>query len=178
MTLGTALREARGQRGLSRADVGRHINLSPRMIGMIETGDRRLPRDVAPKLARKLDNPWLYMAIGYEATGGVMAVPPLDGNVDLHRSSVRSKAVEELTEALKTLTEAPAVINARTAGDLDEAGRRQVVETLHQVREAVQACMQWVAAVCETYEISPAAVWDGHVCELRAKGLLKKKSAA
>ena len=178
--LGPAIRDARRLMNLSRAEIGDLVGMSARMIGMIETAARRLPKDVAQNLLPRLDNPWVYMRYGYAACGGVMAPPVLDGpRVDLDRNATRLKVAEELTEVLAALAGGRCLINARGPEQLTAEDRRQIEETIHPEIEAITGLMNDVAVKCMLFRFSPRRVWVGHIRELESKGYVaREKSAA
>lgn len=176
MSVSTALRHARRRRGLRLRDVGREIYLSPKTVSAIETGRRRLPHDLAPRLARALEDPELVAALAAEVTGG-MAAPWLNGErVDLHRASVRIKAIEELSEAIEALAKCEPIVNCRCADDLDEPGRRLVAEAVHHSVEAETAARTVVGVLCQTYGLSLAQVYREHILELQAKGYVRREA--
>jgi transcriptional regulator with XRE-family HTH domain len=172
-TLPVVFQTARMNRGLNQREMGRIMNLSEKTVSAIETGRRNLPQDLTPKAAKVLDDPELYCALQVTVTGGV-ATPWLDGEkVDLHRSSVRDKAIEECSEAIKALAEAKAMVNCKSAEDLGEKGYEQIQEVLHQAVEAETALQILIGVVCKTYDISIAQVYKDHHAELKAKGYIK-----
>jgi DNA-binding XRE family transcriptional regulator len=171
----TALKRAREARGLKQQAIGDICFLSYKTVSAIETGRRRLPMDVAPKVAAALDDPEMYAALQAQATGGV-ASPWLNGEkVDLHRASVRAKALEELDEAMSAIERARAVINARSRDDLDEAALREIMESLEEVLEAQTACQMYIGIIAQQYNISLLALYQRHHQELRAKGYIAKE---
>ncbi len=172
MDVPTAVRQARERASLTGRELGRRVGYSEQMISAIETGAKRLAPDVAPSMARILDDPDLYLALAAETAGGVFVPVILDGpRVDLHRLSTGTKASEEFAEAIRAIAQCRALINCRCPEDLDEAGRAQVREVLHQVAEAVTAGGNTLRVMCRTYGVSPAGIWREHVAELVAKGL-------
>ncbi|HHY95894.1 MAG TPA: helix-turn-helix transcriptional regulator [Firmicutes bacterium] len=174
--VGSALRQARLARGLRQQDVCKRLYISDSTLSEIERCERKPALDVATRAARELDDPVLYAAVATEATGGVMVPVWLDGEkVDLHRSSVRDKAVEELSEAIERLAKARAITNAKRPEDLDDEGRRQVEDVLHELVEAQTACGVAIVVLCRTYGFSIKGTYQRHVEELRAKGYVRKE---
>lgn len=178
MGVSTALKRAREARGLKQQAIGDICFLSYKTVSAIETGRRRLPMDVAPKVAAALDDPEMYAALQAQATGGV-ASPWLNGEkVDLHRASVRDKTIEELSEAIEALAKCRVLVNVRTAEDLDEDGRKQVAHALNELVEAQTACQTAIGILCRQYGFSMTEVYRQHLKELQAKGYVRKESAA
>lgn len=175
--ISSALRNARLQKGLGQKDVGRMMFMSHKSVSAIENGRRKLPHDVGPSIARALDDPELYCALQVAATGGV-AIPFLNGpKVDLHRSSVRAKTIEEVKEALRALEEADCLINAKGPEDLGPEGERQVDECIHQLIEAQTGCQIMVAVLCRQYGRSMGEAYEAHRKELVGKGFLVKEGS-
>ena len=172
-TLGNAIVRARSRKGLGQRGLASIINYSDKTVSAIETGYRSLPHGAASRLVAALDDPELITALQAEATGGI-ASPILDGeSVDLHRSSVRDKVIEECSEVIKALAEARAMVNCKSGKDLNDEGKRQIAEVIHQGFEAITALWNLLAVLCSTYGISFTAAFKAHVKELKAKGLMK-----
>lgn len=175
MSIGAAIREARVAAGQTQQALAKSLFVSDSLLSTWETGKQKPPRAMRRPLAEKLDNPRLYMEMANELCGGVMAPIYLDGeNVDLHRASVRDKAIEELSEAIEALSKARALVNARSAGQLNDLERQQVRNTLHELAEAETAVGMMIAVICETYGFSPAEVYRDHRQELAAKGYISR----
>ena len=180
MSIGPILREARRERGLSRHQLGRQHGLSDRMLGYLETDERHIPRDVAPKLAHTLDNPYLYMELACGPADGVMVVPILDGpKVDLNRLSTWMKTAEEIEEVAAAMKRTGFLANARGPEDLTEEDSALLDESLHQEIEAFTALGNDIAQKARTYNRSTRLLWARHLAELEAKGFItRRKSAA
>ena len=181
MSIGAAIREARLARGQTQQVLAKSLFVSDSLLSSWETGKQKLPREMRRPLAEKLDNPRLYMELANELCGGVMAPAYLDGPaVDLHRASVRDKAIEELSEAIEALSKARALVNARSAEHLKDLDRQQIRNCLNELAEAQTSIGMMIAVICETYGVSPGDVYRQHRQELAAKGYIaraKEKSA-
>ncbi len=121
------LREAREFRKVHQRPLGRQIGLSDSMISMIENGERQVPVDVAPVLARKLDHPRLYIELALAAAGG--AGPSFfDGpGADQHCLCRSEDAVIEMAEAIVVAERAR---KAMVAGGMTEAEAMQYEDDL------------------------------------------------
>lgn len=169
--LGQALRAARETRGMLQADVGRVACLDHSMISSIERGTRRMARDVAQRVAVKLDCGRLAIALCEDVTGGSES-PLLDGPaVDLSRAATWAKGLEELEEELAAGRQAMTVV-LRAPAAVGEPDRRMIREALLEMAEAVTAVRHVLAVACEEYQISHRGIWDQHRRELRASGYL------
>lgn len=176
VSVGQAIREVRLARGLRQGDVAGQVYVSREMFAKVEQGKRRIAADVQPRVARQLDDPRVCMELAAEATGGIGPVY-LDGErVDLHRASVKDKAVEELAEAIEALSRARKLTNARGPDDLDDDGRKQLADVLHELVEAQTAIGMTIAVLCRTYKVSLKGLYDAHRAELAAKGYIARKN--
>lgn len=167
---GQALREARERRGITQAEAGAIGLVDNTMVSQIETGRRRLQRDVGRRIGQALDDGRCYMALAEEATGGVSS-PWLDGHVDLGRVAVWAKLAEELIEAGRAVERVmPLVIRPPDA--LTDEQRARIREALHEQLEARTAIDLAVAVLCRETGESVRRLNDEHRAELRAKGYL------
>lgn len=175
MSVGVALREARILAQRTQKDVAKQLHYSPKTVSAFE-GDRRpVTDDAKPAIARAMDDPRVFVELALEATGGVGPMW-LDGQkVDLHRASVRDKATEELAEAVRALAACKALANAKGPDDLDDDGRRQIEEALHQLVEAQTALCMMIGVMCRAYGVSMQRLYDEHRRELEAKGYIQKR---
>lgn len=172
---GDALREAHESMGLTQEAVGAIGYVSGKMISAIECGRRNAAPDTMQRITAALDNPRLYLEAAEEITGGVFATPWLDGDVDLHRTSVWAKVIEELEEA-KVTVEGTKVINKK----LDASTKSQVLESMIQVLDARVAIDHYISVMCTEYGFSVKEVFEEHKDKLQKKGYIKidkKKSA-
>lgn len=169
--VGQALRDARTRTGLTQADVGAVGCLDHATISDVERGRRQLPRDVAPRVTRALDDGRVYMAVAEEATGGASS-PWLDGSaVELHRAVVWAKAMEELEEALDAMRKVmPMVLKPPSATRPEE--REQIRAAMVEGIEAKTAVRHKLTILCRDYGFSYQDLFSEHRRELAAKGYL------
>jgi transcriptional regulator with XRE-family HTH domain len=157
-----AVRIARIYRGRRQGEI---TGYSQQMISAIERGERAVAPDAAPMLAQQLDHPALYAELSRELTG----VGPawLDGAaVDLHRASVREKAIEELREAMAAIERWPA---ARPPDSESEGARRDRYSHLLQVYDAMVACFAYLGVQCLEYGYSMLQLSRDHYRKLKSK---------
>lgn len=171
MPFGDALREAHEKSGLTQNQIGSMGYVSGKMISAIECGRRTAALDTMQRIATELDNPRLYMEAAVEVTGGVGCSPWLDGDdVDLHRTSVWAKTIEELEEAEESLKSIK-IINKK----IDSAIKAQVFESLMQVLDARVAIDHYVSICCSEYGLSVKEIYLEHYRKLESKGYVKNK---
>lgn len=165
--LGQAMKKMRG--GETQQQLAMEINVSRETVSRYENGSTRIPADVSVAMMQRHDNPQFAFAMRneYTRTGPVW----LDGpNVDLHRSSVREKALEELdevTNALKNFSFAKPLKN------LSNWEAPELEKLLEEVVEAITAMEHLAVVVCEEANISYTETWNKHYTQLRAKGWLQ-----
>jgi len=171
MSVGSALKHARARHDMTQGDLAEQVFLSRSMIAETERGAKKLPRDVAPKAARRLDDGFLAMEIAKEFTGGAGAGRLNGKGVDLHRSSVKAKTIEELGE-LQDGLEQFCMVNA--PGNLSPEQRAKIEALLIEGCDVIVAVSHLLAVVAEDYEISYYGVWDRWRQKALAAGYIAK----
>jgi transcriptional regulator with XRE-family HTH domain len=167
MSLGTVQKESRKEIGLTQEAFGKRVNLSRSMVADIETGRRKMPRDVMRKAVETLDCGFYAMEAAQEVLGEVW-ISHLD-NVDLHRSAVREKVLEELDEALKEIT-------AVRSSDLPKSEKRgKLKEVMLESIDAIVGLTHFVAVYCKEYGLSWSDVWREHRRKLEQRGYIRKR---
>lgn len=160
------LKEMRGEQ--TQLSLGLEINLTRETVSKYENERSKVPADISRTLVNKFDNPKFALTIRNEYTG--TGPRWLDGpNVDLHRSSVKEKTLEELGEAIEALS------NFCLSKPLKrlQLFEKQALETvLDELVEAQTALDHMVAVVCKEAEISYTEVWDKHYKSLMSAGYL------
>lgn len=138
---GPALRAARERQGMRQADLGRVLHLSDRMVSMVEKNQRRLAKDLCPRVIQALNDGPLAMAIARDATGGVLAPPWLDGPAaDLHPANVLGRTDEEIEEMIKARTDIRRLILRAAAGEpITDLDRQRMKHWLQQEYDAIHA---------------------------------------
>lgn len=155
--------------GETQQQLAMEINVSRETVSRYENGSTRIPADVSRAMMQRHDNPQFAFAMRneYTRTGPVW----LDGpNVDLHRSSVKEKTLEELdevTNALKNFSFAKPLKN------LSNWEAPELEKLLEEVVEAITAMEHLAVVVCEEANISYTETWSKHYQQLRAKGWLQ-----
>lgn len=164
--VGEMLKEIRGEQ--TQLSLGLELNLTRETISKYENERSKVPTDISRTLINKYDNPKFAMTIRNEYTG--TGPKWLDGpNVDLHRSSVKEKTLEELREALETLE---SFSLAKPLKKLQLFERQLLESVLDELVEAQTAIDHMVAVVCKEAEISYTGVWDKHYRALASAGYL------
>ena len=162
-----AMREMRGDETQQQMAMG--LNVSREAVTKYEGGARNIPQDIAQNLMAKHDNPRFALAIRseYTKTGPVW----LDGpNVDLHRSAVREKTLEEIKEAYEAIK---AFSFAQPFQSLSAWHSPEVEKVLEEAVEAITSLEHLVVVVCEEASISYNETWHKHHIQLRSKGYLQ-----
>ncbi|MDR9857840.1 XRE family transcriptional regulator [Paenibacillus sp. VCA1] len=165
---GTALDEVLKRNGETRGAAGAAAHVDASLIGKIVKGTRKPTKEVMASTTKHYDDGQLYIAAAGEVTQGA-SVPWLN-NVDLHKSSVHIKTLEEIQEALDSLQRAPIT---KTKEQLAEADMKQIKLTLMECVEAITALTHYVAILCKEYCFSWMGVWKEHRAYLKSKKYLK-----
>lgn len=137
-------------------------------VSKYETGRSQVPPDITLSLMKKYDNPKFAMTVRSEYTG--TGPRWLDGpNVDLHRSSVREKTIEELQEALNALMNTSL---ARPIKLLNHFDLPTIKSMLHEIIEAITASDHMVSIICMETGLSYTELWNEHYKDLQREGLI------
>src|SRR5690606_24273561 len=101
----------------------------------------------------------------------------LDGEcVDLHRSSVKAKALEELEEAIEAIRGFDAV---NKPGDVTPERREEIIDGLMmELLGAENAIETLVSVVCEEYGISVSEVYERFNKRMQDKGYQQKRGSS
>lgn len=170
MNFGIRQKEAREAAEMTQMDFGFEINMSRSAVAMIETGKRKMPRDVMGKAVQVIDDGFYTMAAAEEVIGHVW-VPKLDGKyVDLHRCSVSMKTEEEIHEALTAIK---GICVSNHPASMPDTQRQELKAALLQVIDAIVALSTYVAVICREYRLSWIQLWREHRVKLKSKGYVK-----
>ena len=169
-----AVRDVRTKRGIRQDDIARLAHVHRTYISHVENG--RVPDnpEVLRTLAQELDCAWLHKALHETLATLVFVHRKLDGeNVDLHRSSVKAKTLEELEEAIEALKGFDTV---NKPGHITDQQREEIIEGLMmQLLGAENAIETLVAVLCEEYGISPSEVYERFNRRMQDKGYQRKR---
>lgn len=163
-----ALQEVLKRTGDTRSKAGAVAHVDASMIGKIVNGARKPSKEVMATTSEHYDDGQLYIAAAGEITKG--AFVPWLNNVDLHKSSVHLKTVEEIQEALDALNKAPIT---KTKEQLVDGDLKQIKAALMESIEAITALTHYVAILCKEYCFSWMGVWKEHRANLKSKKYMK-----
>jgi len=167
---GNVLKEAREKAGFTQTDLSNQVPVSRSTIAMTETGKRDLPHEVVPTVLQKLDCGFLVMEAAAHYTGGAF-VTKLNGDaVDLHRSAVKEKTIEELHEALEAIQNDKLANNPQ---NISPADRERLEKSLLEVIDAIWSLCHYAAVICKEYGFSWSELWKKHRIKLKANGYIK-----
>lgn len=164
----TALEEVLDQTGDTLAKAGKAAHVDGSLIGKILKGSRKPTEPVMKAAAQHYDDGRLYIAAAGEITDGAF-VPWLNG-VDLHRTSVHIKVLEEIGEAQEALQRAPIT---KTREQMGQQELLRIKAAIMESIEAITALMHYVTVLCREYCFSYFGSWREHRSELKAKKYLK-----
>ena len=170
--VGRSLQELRKEKGLSQQQMSFDLNVSRESVSAYETGRARVPKDISRKITEKFDNPFLSIQIRREYTGTGPIL--LDGKaVDMHRSSVKLKTLEEIREAKNAILQMDLVNKPEFMTDYE---KDQMKNDLEQVADAITGLENLLVVVCKEYNLSFKEIWDKHARKLLAKRYATKES--
>lgn len=169
--VGEMVKELRGEK--TQVSFGLDLSLTRETVSKYENGRSKVPSDIARALVDKYDDPKFAITVKNEYTG--TGPRWLDGpNVDLHRSSVKEKTLEELKEALEKLEN---FCFSKPLTKLQPFEKQSLEIVLDELVEAQTALDHMVAVVCQEAEISYTGVWDKHYASLISAGYIGIKKA-
>lgn len=165
------IREVRLSQKQNQHHFAERFNLSRESIIKYESGERKLPIELAHVMIGKFNATKLAITLKYQASG--VGAVWLNGDLtDLHRSAVKEKTIEEVKEALEAIEKNSMVI------PLDKVHAYQftdIQKMLKEIAQAINALEMYLAVICEEVNINYKEVWDGMYSGLIAKGYLKAK---
>jgi len=157
---------------VTQKELGQQLHLSRSMIAEIEAGRKRLPRDVARKAVETLNCGFYAIEVAAELAG--ISIGKLDGDsIDLHRSSLKEKSLEELQEAISQIS---ATSLSRKPDRFDRVARDEIFKVIEESMDVVVVLMNFIASICREYGFSWNDVWQSERRKLEAKGYKKKKA--
>lgn len=150
--IGTAIKEAREEKGMTQQELGQTSFLSDKMISAIETGRRKITKENLKNICRELNDPRVYFEAVSEVTGDVFALHWLDGKAaDLHRSSVKDKVIEELDEATKAIN-LTRIYNNPKCCTLED--KKAVSESIQETIDVYIASAIYIAVMCKEFNLN------------------------
>lgn len=166
-TVGGVIKELRG--GETQLSLGLDIGVGRERLSRYENGRAKVPSDISRTLVNRFDNPKLALAVQHEYTGTGPIY--LNGpNVDLHRCSVREKTIEELQEALDSITSTSL---AKPSDAIEHFERKNIMDMIEEAVEAATALANFIAVTTEHLGISYTGVWMDHYKYLQKAGFIK-----
>ncbi|PKR79209.1 hypothetical protein CEY16_05565 [Halalkalibacillus sediminis] len=159
---GKALRAYRLKKGKTQQQLSFDLFSSRELITKMERGERK----IGPEVTERIEDPFVALerAGEYAKAFGAMK---LDGlAVDLNRTTTYLKTKEELQEALDQLsktdvTRAPKFVEPHEIQNIDKA--------LQECIDVVTAVHNFVAVVCDEYNLPVTEVWNRHTNKLVAR---------
>lgn len=139
-------------------------------ISKYETGRVPVPPDISRGLMQKYDDARFAITVQQEYTGtGPMW---LNGpNVDLHRSAVKEKTLEEIHELLTAMRD---ISLAKPLGALKPFEFQELEELLQEAAEAMTALDHLIAVLCQESGIKYTDVWKKHYLSLMRSGYINE----
>lgn len=164
--VGVLIKEMRSKQ--TQEQLAMDLNVARETVSKYENGRSRVPADISRSLMERYDNPRFAITIRneYTSTGPVW----LDGpNVDLHRSSVKEKVLEEMKEALDKIE---GFCMAKPLNRLQHFEFQAMESLIDESVEAITALEHMIAVICLEANISYREVWHRHYNFLASKGYI------
>lgn len=164
--IGQVLKEIRGDK--TQQSFALDLGVVRETVSKYENGRSPIPQDISRQIVSKYDNPKFAMKVRHEYTG--TGPVWLDGeNVDLHRSSVKEKTIEELQESLESILK---TCLAKPLKNIQLFERQEVEKMLVEAVDAITALDHFVAVICTEADISYKEIWNRHYRKLATAGYI------
>ncbi|MDT8717628.1 helix-turn-helix transcriptional regulator [Clostridium sp. 19966] len=172
-SIGLAIKESREIKHITQETVGAMAYCSGKLISAIERGDRNINLSLLKSIASSMDEPRIYMEAANEITDGVFGVPWLDGElVDLHRSSVKEKSIEEFEEAINAIKLTRISDNPKAC---KQEQRDRVRKSILEVIDVYVAAAHYIAIMCREYDFDIKVLFNEQREKLIEHGYLKNE---
>jgi transcriptional regulator with XRE-family HTH domain len=171
---GQVLRAIRLQHGLSQECVGMLVGKSRSWTNQVEQCALRPTPEALVRLGVKLHDGRLIAQAVRQVTGGAFAPPVLDGEaVDLHRTCVAAKLVEEIEEALLPARRLLSLLS-KPVKAWTQAERAEIEPLLEQCLDAERAIQYIAIAIAAELKVDVTRFYRAHDEKLRARGYTKE----
>lgn len=151
MSFGELLSKGRKRQDMTQEDLSEKINYSRESVAKYETGSRKIPKEMYPRITQGVDDPELYFQSWQETTGYV-SIPFFNGdNIDQHPASMAFLVKKETDEALEQLKITCWSKPARSKNDEEREKMKQVIIEL---LDAAASMINLVAVICREYQFS------------------------
>lgn len=169
MSIGKDVADARAE--ITQEQLAMDLHVSREAVSKYETGARKIPKDLRPRIAGALDEPGLYLGMANEATGGV-SIPYLNGeHIDRHLASLKDMTQRETDEALDHLERACMVkpVDART-----DQEREEIKQVVMELLDAAASIKNLVVEICKQYDFSMKEIYKAWTLALIARKWKKR----
>lgn len=171
---GVVLRHVREGLGLQQWQVGTLGNRSRNWVAEVESGRMDGDPAVLAQIGRKVRDGRLIAQAARRVTGGAFVAPVLDGPaVDLHRSSVAAKLVEELDEAVGPARRLLGLL-IRPVRSWSQAERSEIGPLMEQCLDAERAVQYIAIAVARELDVDVVEFYAAHDRKLTARGYTRE----
>lgn len=132
--------------GLTQAELADELNISRSLVGMIETGRRKLPDYCEPSVARMSFK--MALQIAEERSGGYISNLLADiPGIDLHPAALKERLITELEEALGAL-------EALKLSKMDPIKKKEFIEeAIMEIEDVVDVANVLKGAYAEEFGI-------------------------
>lgn len=160
------MKEARVQSGKTQEQLSMEMFQSREYVAKQENGERKITPGTLHHYTKTYNDPWLALEASHEYTG--WGPTRLNGPaVDLHRSAVKAKAMEELQEAIEAMDKAKLTIHPSFAQSFEI---QDIERSCKEAIDVIHAFTTYVATMCESYDISWTDLWQSHQRKLQSRG--------
>ncbi|MCU9614123.1 helix-turn-helix transcriptional regulator [Caldibacillus lycopersici] len=165
--IGEALRHLRGEEELTQEQLAFDLNVSKQMVSHMETGRRKMQKDIAKAALSTYDVPEVAIELIYEFSGGYTS-PLFNGKaIERHRLALEEFAIRESKEAIRILEEVSFI---KPPGETTSDERERVGRVIDELIDAEAAINNLKAILAKEYKISLKKRYDLRKPYWKAKG--------
>jgi len=168
------MKEARAIKGVTQKELGIEGHISRSYVNEIEAERKRVPKDVAPKLAEVLDCGFFNMELANHFTGGSW-VGKLDGDrICLNPSSMAIKTNREGNEMIETINNVIFKIITIPPESITKEEEQELETSLYEVMDSIVIANHFLASTTRDYGISWKRLWGGWRTHAEEEGIINK----
>lgn len=170
--LGPLIKAVREKKGITQEELATRHFMSRRTLSNIEKSGENINFYTIAGIIKYLNDPVLTIEAINELTGGMFSIKTLNGsNVDLHRSCVKEKIIEELNEAINVISNSRIYQNPNGITGLD---RSLIRKGIMEIIDVFNASGIYIQVMCSEYGFDAQEMFKEQEEKMIKKGYIKK----
>lgn len=170
--LGNSLRSARERKNMTQEEFAKLCFVSKKTLSRLENNFENIKFYSLVDIVKILNDPLFTIKVINELTNGVFSIKNLNGgNVDLHRSCVKEKVIEELNEAINAISTSKVYKNPNGITVLD---RSLIRKSVMEIIDVFNASGIYIQVMCSEYGFDIQEMFKEQEEKMLKKGYIKK----